>query len=366
MDWFDVPETTVKYAMAALPVAEQFRKAAVALPRVRHHALYNPATEELHVGLGAETTNEAACQWEDGLKAAGFSNVSGSPLDVPPRGYGKEPWVWIKQAADPIVSTAAKLLNYQPSALNAIFGGPSPLAAALASGLAGAGLGYVGGTVAEQFLPVADFEPGTLRRNAALAGGAIGTLPALLWGISSHQANPDTPGWRAWLSSWPFRRKDLREPLQKAQATARGAVSAPGVLEKASFQAAIPGLNQPYGHGIGQLGDMPNISRDTFGRTVWQDPNTPMPIRAATVGLVNTASMANNNSPFVSPWDIASVTATGAARGLIVGKTLGAMAGLRPESQQNLMRMGVWGNLLTTVVPNAFPAATQVFGQYLG
>ena len=87
--------------------------------------------------------------------------------------------------------------------------------------------------------------------------------------------------------------------------------------------------------------------------------------RAFTVGLVNTASMANNNSPFVSPWDIASVTATGAARGLIVGKTLGVMAGLRPESQQNLMRAGIWGGLLTAVVPNAFPAATQVFGQYL-
>jgi hypothetical protein len=86
-----------------------------------------------------------------------------------------------------------------------------------------------------------------------------------------------------------------------------------------------------------------------------------MHVRAATVGLVNTASMANGNSPFVSPWDIASVTATGAARGLIVGKTLGAMAGLKTEGQQNLMRLGVWSGMLQAVVPNAFPDPSRMF-----
>jgi hypothetical protein len=50
-----------------------------------------------------------------------------------------------------------------------------------------------------------------------------------------------------------------------------------------------------------------------------------------------------------------------AARGLIVGKTLGALAGLRPEAQKKLQRMGIWSTMLGRVVPNAFHDPGEVF-----
>jgi len=358
VNWNDVPETTVKFAWRSLAAATRLREATSGLLPVRHHVLFQPDADALHVGLAKSASDQQVAAWEGALRDR-FESVAVAPMDVQPVGFGKDPWVWIKQAADPVVSTAAKLLNYQPSAINALIGGPSPLAAALTSGLVGAGLGYAGGALAEKLLPAADFNEGVLRRNTAIAGGLAGAAPALLWGITAHQKHPDTPGWRAWLSSWPFRRQDMRETIKTALERARCDLDA---LEKDAFVAP----NMPFSQGIGQLADMPNIDRDRFGQVVWQDQNTPLPIRAATVGLVNTASMVNNASPFVSPWDIAAVTATGAARGLIVGKTLGALAGLKPESQQMAQRMGVWGGLLTAVVPNAFPSASQAFGSYMG
>jgi len=45
---------------------------------------------------------------------------------------------------------------------------------------------------------------------------------------------------------------------------------------------------------------------------------------------------------------------TGWLSGMLVGKTLGALAGLRPESQKTLQQTGVWAGVLTNVVPKLF------------
>jgi hypothetical protein len=45
---------------------------------------------------------------------------------------------------------------------------------------------------------------------------------------------------------------------------------------------------------------------------------------------------------------------SGYVSGLVVGKTLGALAGLKPEAQQSLQQAGTWAGLLTNVVPMAF------------
>lgn len=354
MKWEDVPSEALELVRLATPAAVAFRKAALNLPRVRAHALFLPEGGHLWVGLDKVASDADVVAWYNGLKTAGFRNVGIAPLDCAPdhphRAWGEAPWVWVKRAVDPAVSLGGKLLNVLPSDFNRLYGGPSPLAAALAGGLLGAGVGYAGGTIAEQFLPP-DFEPGRLRRNATLAGAAVGAAPGALWGSASHKAHPETPGLRAWLSGWPFRDKDLPTGSPVKRACDRLLVH----LEKAAWYGDGPGADQPAGQGLDGLATLPSIPRDAFGRVVWQDPYTPPPIRAAAVGLVNAASAANGYSPWVSPWDVASVAAAGATRGLIVGKTLGALAGLRPEAQQQLQRAGVWGNMLTAVVPNAFP-----------
>jgi hypothetical protein len=359
----------------ATQAVSRLRASTWGLPHVRHHVLLHPYTGEVHVGLGKEASDEDAMLWEERIKVAGFDRVSGSPIDIPPAGFGEEPWIWVKQAEDPVVSGLSKLLNYQPSAANKIIGGPSPLAAAIASGLFGAGLGYAGGRVAETILPSEHFEPGVLSRNAALVGGLAGIAPAALWGAASHTANPDRPGLKAWVSGWPFREKDLagkpytakNSPIKQAADLLREQLADLDISEFLNKRAwfdgtdnmdSVPGASQ----GVGDIGTLPMIQRDSFGRVVWGDPNTPPHIRAATVGLVNSASAANGYRSMLSPWDIASVTATGAARGLIVGKTLGAMAGLKPESQKQLQSLGVWGSMLSAVIPNAFPDPSRIFG----
>lgn len=386
--WRSVPDTTLAFFKSALCPARLLFSRRDEFPRGRHHILWQPESHELYVGLDKSASEDSLACWRAQLDILGFPRVEMAPLDAAPRGFGTKPWVWLKRAADPVLATTAKLLNYQPSAANQLIGGPSPLAAALTSGLVGAGLGYGVGALGEQFLPPQDFEPGKLRRNAALAGAAIGASPGLLWGATAQKAHPDTPGWRAWLSGWPFRAKDADLVSQgtvgsprkykgqdKSAETARQAAlikkaceGVQKILQSKSYVRSLVKMgwfedpNQPLGQGLDQLAGLPMIPRDEFGRTVWGDPNTPMPIRAATTGIVNAASWANNNSPFVSPWDIASVTATGAARGLLVGKTLGVLAGLKPESQQNLQRAGIWGGMLQAVIPNIFPDQSRLFG----
>jgi hypothetical protein len=351
-DWAGVYAETLELLKRATAPAARLRAGCWALPGVRHHILLQPYTGAVHVGLDKEASDLDALRWEERLRQLGFGQLTGAPLAQAPAGYGVAPWVWVKHAADPTASFLAKALNYQPSAANALIGGPSPLAATLTSGLLGAGLGYLGGAGVESILPERHFDRGVLRRNTAMLGALAGAAPGLLWGLAAQQAHPETPGVRAWLSGWPFRAKDLEgraysrehSPIKKACDLLRQLLPA---AEKTAFVAA-----QPYGQGVDMLATLPAIPRDEFGRVVLQDPNTPRPIQAATIGLVNTAALAAGNS-LVSPWDVARISLGGAARGLVVGKTLGALAGLNADTQRQLQEQGVWGALLTAVVPNA-------------
>jgi hypothetical protein len=355
ISWRSTLDQALEFLKTATAPARIVRQAWRNLPSIRHHILLQPETWDLYVGLDKAAAEDDAVTWRSALLDLGFPRVCIAPIDCQPPGFGEQPWVWLKTASSPIMATTAKLLNYQPSEVNKIIGGPSPLAAAITSAMLGAGVGYGAGALGEQLLPEDDFNRGTLRRNTAIAGAALATAPALLWGITAHQAHPETPGVRAWLSGWPFRPQDQAPMLKHAAVTLRDIVREESKTLKMAFD------DEPFGQGVEEIGNMPMIPKDEFGRAVWQDANTPLSLRAATTGLVNAASYASGNSPWVSPYDIAAVTATGAARGLIVGKTLGVLAGLKPQSQQNLQRLGVWSGMLQAVVPNAFPNPSQIF-----
>jgi hypothetical protein len=45
---------------------------------------------------------------------------------------------------------------------------------------------------------------------------------------------------------------------------------------------------------------------------------------------------------------------SGLASGMLVGKALGALAGLTPGAQQTLKRTGMWAGALMNIVPRAF------------
>ena len=99
----------------------------------------------------------------------------------------------------------------------------------------------------------------------------------------------------------------------------------------------------------------PVIAVDDFNRSVFHDPNTPLHLRAATAGLTEAAS-AVRGEPTVSAWDIAKIAVGaggGLAAGLVAGKTLGLLAGITPEAQTELMRVGMWAGAIRNTVPAA-------------
>lgn len=123
---------------------------------------------------------------------------------------------------------------------------------------------------------------------------------------------------------------------------------------------------------------LPSIPVDSFNRAVWNDVTvgsssfgskdrfgtnnqpmkTPAPVAAAVSGIVSGASAAKGNVKHVSAWDIARTAAISGAKGwlggLVLGKTLGALAGISPESQKKLQQIGVWGGILTGAAQKAF------------
>jgi hypothetical protein len=282
--------------------------------------LLQPESGEVHVNVDYRTPKEKMARLQ-----SGFPGAMIAPHGLVPNGYPAVGWIWIKSASDPILSTLASVTNFQPGSLNTSIAGPSPLAALLASGVLGAGVGYGVGSIAESVLPRRHFERGTLSRNAALLGAGIAASPSLLWALTNYQADPQHAGTiRSLLSSWPH-----------GQAVGLDKTAA---IDQGLFASAT----------------LPTIPKDEFNRVVWQDNRTPLAIRAATSGLVDAAADVSNRD-VLSPLDIARVTATGAVNGLIVGKTLGALAGLRPEAQNSLQQVGIWGSVLSAVVPNAWP-----------
>lgn len=213
----------------------------------------------------------------------------------------------------PVVKHLADVLGYRAGGVNAFWGGPRPVSnLIIGSGLGALG-GYGLGRLAEQFLPARYFEPGAMRRRGAVLGAVAGAVPAAWQGYDNiRQSGGDTA---AVFDRWP---------------------------KEASEKVAID-LFEPV------------IHRDEFNRQVMAFDGTPMPVRAATAGLVEAASSVGGSN-YVSPWDVAKI-AVGAGAGLIsgviAGKALGFLAGLTPEGQQGVQNIGLWTGLLTSVVPRA-------------
>jgi hypothetical protein len=289
-----------------------------------------------------------------------------------------EPWILIHKAYDPSDVLVKSSTDF--------FTAPSPLAAALAGGLLGAGLGYGGGALAEQILPKRHFNRGRLRKTLALLGGGLGAAPGLWLGSIAQRNHPETPDLRAWLSGWPNRKGDeltpgpdpiappevpedylnpeYDQPIQRSlfDSVNWNRKQACAAAFELLFDKQVPSyykeaVQAGWGYGLAELSNVPNIKADEFTQTVWADRFTPVPIRAATTGLVDSASALNRGTRLVSPMDIAKIgigMGSGYASGLLVGKVLGALAGLKPEAQEVLQRAGTWAGILSNVVPLVF------------
>jgi hypothetical protein len=247
---------------------------------------------------------------------------------------------------------------------------PSPLAVTLAGGALGAGLGYAGGWLGEKLIPDKYREPGALRRRAAALGGMIGAAPgAYYWSLAARQ--PDISATQALTTKWPWQHKLTGPETQdlvlndvfgtkRASVTDREQTSALAFLQSLEADLAEQGITvrEDFSKQADYAGaTLPTLLVDEFNRVVWRDPSTPPLIKATTTGLTTAAQAMNGGSPWVSPLDIAQVAmgaGAGLMSGLVVGKTLGALAGLSPYGQQQLQQVGLWSGVLNSVVPKIF------------
>jgi hypothetical protein len=361
-DWQQVPDKLISFLKAAGDFVPSLREALRGADSLKE-AHWNPDRNELFIQVHGDDVN--ITEWQDKLANCNLTEVVVAPSGELPETWEEEPWILVKKA-DPVTETAASLANFMPSSINKYLGGPTPLAATLTGGLLGAGLGYGGGWLAEKLLGEKHLKPGRLSLVAALAGGGLGAAPGLWWGATSHRNNPDKPGWQAWIDNWPVRPQDLgeennEEPKEeeefKAPASARDLIQS---IQDRLPEVVVPRVFKKIAFSVGgafAIDSMPTIPKNQFGQTVWQDQQTPLPIRAATTGLLESASALRGGTNFVSPMDVARIglgMGSGYLSGAIVGRTLGALAGLQPDTQKSLQQAGTWAGILTNVVPMAF------------
>ena len=263
-----------------------------------------------------------------------------------------------------------------------MLGGPNPLAAALVSGALGAGLGYGGGWLAQKFFPKKYMRRGPLARNMAIAGGLLGAgAHALPWALPQYAArrqagqgffdsltgaftDPGAFGDLDKLRGAGSLPADMRLPEMVPPSVDWSGVektSTALVLEHAEKEFEVaPSIEEDFekiGIDFSHNAFVPQIPVNQFNNFVMNDPNTPRPIQAATAGLTTAASMSRGGVNLVSPFDVGKIAVgmgSGLVSGMLVGKTLGALAGLTPVAQEKIQNAGVMAGMLTNVVPMAF------------
>lgn len=168
------------------------------------------------------------------------------------------------------------------------------------------------------------------------------------------------------------------DPFATPEALA--AVIAAGVLAAAPRVdlSAIEGMGKAAAADDAATGLFtPSIPVDAFNNVVWSDAvlgvnpfgtrpasgtaedrlSTPPQVAAAVSGLVAGAAAARDSN-YVSPWDVAMAAGAAGGKGwlggLVLGRTVGALAGLPPQAQKKLQDVGLWGGMLTGAVRSVF------------
>lgn len=348
--WQSVPSEVRRLVKCAAGPARVIQTLSCDLPDADDvNVWYNPDSQDV---LFHGTSGEKAASWAESLSAVPFVNNVVQVRQPIPVGDGGEPWLLVKRALEtqkvlgPVAMLAGHKSGLWPFA-------PNTLSATLGSSLLGAGLGWGTGWLGEQLLPDDKFEKGKLRRTGAVLGGLLGGVPSLWYGIRGG-----------------YKQSSVQAPEEMKIGEAKvGLMAALSPEERTlhpMYEWAVDRMFKSADAGDGGLDSvragggamfLPRIQTDQFNKVIWNDPFTPVAMRAATTGLVEAASMLRGGVNTITPLDITRIglgAGSGYASASLVGKTLGALAGLKPETQQDLQRMGTWAGIITNVVPLAF------------
>lgn len=271
----------------------------------------------------------------------------------------ERPALGVKVAYSPTLKAISTALNFQHGNTFGIPSVPTPLTAALTTGLVGAGLGYGAGTLAENLLPDT-WERGRLRRTLALAGGLGGALTAAPWAYASMAT-----GHAPW-SSWPLNvqspqtNKVERTPepyeLERIKDVGSLAQAPSGGLTEHNIRAAAWGNSSAGASGLSP------IPVDSFNRVIWGDPRVANELtsqtKALASGVVTAASaLGGRRSSIVTPADVAHIAVgmgSGWLSGSLLGHGLGTLMGMPKTTQETLKNTGMWAGAVHAFVNNAF------------
>ncbi len=336
--WRDVPARAIAIAEKCAGQVGEIRKAIEELPTDGFLSLWlNHKEDKILFDGGDWMVNDDWKAWSEALKPLA-SEVQMEAEIGTQQFADSEDWVKVayrpmaarvfleKRATSPTMSTLSKATGFQGGVIP---GAPNPLIGTLAGGLLGAGLGYGGGYLAEMVLPE-EWEKNRLRHTMALLGGAAGAAPGALWMASRHQQG--------------------RSPFTTDPSPAAGSLEDLSQLTKSAFDS-----------GTGYNAEWPSIDVPQFHAAIWNDERVSRRLspatRAAATGLVQGASAMRGGTRFVTPMDMARLTAgmgTGYLSGALIGKALGALTGMPAKTQNRLRNTGVWAGIIANMIPIAF------------
>jgi len=313
MSWDTITDRIDEYAAFARPVAASLRPHLFLLPGpVRIYA--NPLTRK--VAFDIQTDLPVAYL----RKLAKCSALPVQKMPITAEEARQDSW--IKVAESRPLREGLEALQFLPSTTG-IPNAPSPLAAMIASGLLGTGLGYGAGSLVASKTPDG-WDKKRLRRNGALMGGLLGAAPGALWALTNHaNGHSMTDGWPG-----------VQEPIEPVPSVVpfhqTPHVPIPKVaMDTIGYEGAEPAQSNP--------GD---INVNALGQTLWQG-QAPAPITGATMGVMHAAQQFPDDNA-TPGWvtanqlgQLAMAAGQGYVMGKVVGKALNIATGMPDKS---------WGN----------------------
>lgn len=332
--WEEVPQKVAAFYKEARPVAQRLRSLVSKFPAYKSDKpkfWWHPESKRLNVSLPDDADAATENRWANLLQVIpGVHSVKIDHEWVP------EGCIELKVAAD------LNWLGNKWQQGNAALGGPNPLTKTLLGGLLMGGAGYGAGTLIESLFPERYVERGRLRKTLGLTGAAVGAAPGLLQGHFNNKA--DGQGFLQGMLTHDS------APLLKTAGEAGGFG-----IRSIPVDAFNRMVWRDVRKGVQTAETNPYGTKDPWGSNE-ESLHTPPAVGAATTGLM-TGIQAQTGSQIISPADLVRGIASagvGLAVANVAGRTLGALAGLSPTAQEKLQDVGVFGGLLTSLVPPLF------------
>ena len=354
--WRDVPSRAVALAEKCAGTVKDVREAIKDLDQDGFLDIwYNEDLDRLLLNVGDWMETENCRKWTATLEPLADSVQTEAEIGGPSVG-GEGTWVKIafrphaarafleKRAVSPTLNFISKNLGYQKGPIP---GSPSPLIAGLTTGLLGAGLGYGAGWLGEKVLPE-KWKRGNLRRTLSIMGGLAGLVPAMAWiGSNVERGRPWYSGQAGAPPAFDYTNAPQALLSQEGLNPYPDNAGGPGYIGRKYFPKT----------GMEKEAQWPMIDVPQFNNAIWQERGLSPATRAAASGLITGASAMRGGARFISPMDVARITAgmgSGWLSGAIIGKTLGILTGMPSATQERIRNAGLYAGIVTNLIPLAF------------